>query len=117
MVAMINISERRRDFATLDAIGTPKRTIFRIVVTETAFIGLIGGLIGIFLGSIAAIFIVSVYTEIPLVLFFTDLLKFVPPLFMITILISTVIVSAIAGIISAIATLRMNVAEMLRAEY
>ncbi len=117
MVAMINISERRRDFATLDAIGTPKRTMFRMVVTETAFIGLIGSLTGIFLGSIAAIFIVSVYTEIPLALFFTDLLNFVPPLFMVTILISTVIVSAIAGIISAIATLRMNVAEMLRAEY
>ena len=117
MVAMINISERRRDFATLDAIGAPKRTMFRIVVTETAFIGLIGSLTGGFLGSIAAIFIVSVYTDIPLALFFTDLLNFVPPLFMVTILISTVIVSVIAGIISAIATLRMNVAEMLRAEY
>lgn len=117
MVAMINISERRRDFATLDAIGAPKRTMFRMVVTETAFIGLLGGLTGIFLGSIAAVLIASVYTDIPLVLFFTDLLNFVSPLFMVTILISTVIVSSIAGIISAIVTLRMNIAEMLRAEY
>ena len=91
--------------------------MFRIVVTETMIIGLLGSLVGIFIGSIAAIFIASIYTDIPLALFFPSLLEFVPPLFMATILISTVIVSATAGIISAIATLRMNIAEMLRAEY
>lgn len=117
IVAMVNISERRRDFATLDAIGAPKSSIFRMVITETAVIGLIGGLFGVLLGSIAAIFVASVYTEIPLSLFFSDPLAFVPPLFILRILASTMIVSCVAGIIPSITASKMNIAETLRSEY
>ncbi|MCW3980798.1 MAG: ABC transporter permease [Candidatus Bathyarchaeota archaeon] len=117
MVAMINISERRRDFATLDAIGAPKTSVLRMVVTETSLIGLLGGLVGILLGSMAAILIASIYTSIPLSLFFVDLLAFTPPLFMTRILASTVAVSSVAGIVAALAAFRINIAETLRSDY
>ncbi len=116
-VAMMNVSERRRDFATLDAIGAPRASIFRMVITETTLIGLLGGLAGLLLGSIAAILIASFYTNIPLSMFFFDLLDIVPPLFMIKILASTVVVSCVAGIIPAIAASRINISEVLRSEY
>ena len=116
-VAMMNVSERRRDFATLDAIGAPKSTLFRMVITETTLIGLLGGLAGIVLGSIAAMLIASIYTNIPLSMFFFDLFNIVSPLLMIKILASTVAVSCIAGVIPAIAASRMNISEVLRSEY
>jgi len=116
-VAMINVSERRRDFATLDAIGAPKSAIFRIVITETTLIGLLGGLAGILLGSIAAILIASIYTNIPLSMFFSDLFDIVSPLLMTKILASTIAVSCIAGVLPAIAASKMNISEVLRAEY
>jgi len=117
MVAMMNVSERRRDFATLDAIGAPKSSIFRMVITETTLIGLLGGLAGIVLGSIAAILIAGIYTKIPLSMFFFDFFNIVSPLLMIKILASTVAVSCIAGVIPAIAASRMNISEILRSEY
>jgi putative ABC transport system permease protein len=117
MVAMMNVSERRRDFATLDAIGAPRSSIFRMVITETMLIGLLGGLAGILLGSIAAILIASIYTNIPLSIFFFDLFNIVSPLFMIKILASTVAVSCVAGVIPAIAASKMNISEVLRSEY
>ncbi len=117
MVAMINISERRRDFATLDAIGAPKSSIFRMVITETTLIGLFGGLAGTLLGSIAAVLIASLYTNIPLSMFLSDLFNIFSLVFMIRILGSTVAVSGIAGVIPAIAALKTNIAEVLRSEY
>jgi putative ABC transport system permease protein len=117
MVAMMNVSERRRDFATLDAIGAPKSAIFRMVITETMLIGLLGGLAGILLGSIAAILIASFYTNIPLSMFFFDLFNIVSPLFMMKILASTVAISCVAGVVPAIAASRMNISEVLRSEY
>jgi len=116
-VSMMNISERRRDFATLDAIGAPRSTIFRIVITETSLIGLIGGLVGIVLGTVTALFIASVYTSIPISFFFQSPFGIVSPLFIIKILAFTVAISCIAGVIPAIAVTRMNITEVLRSEY
>lgn len=116
-VAMMNVSERRRDFATLDAIGAPRSSIFRMVITETGLLGLLGGLIGIAFGTVTALFIASFYTNIPISFFFQSPFGIVSPLFMIKILTFTVAVSCIAGVIPAIAATRMSVTEVLRAEY
>lgn len=117
MVAMINVSERRRDFATLEAIGAPRSSIFHMVLTETTLIGLLGGLAGILLGSVAAVVIASLYTNIPLSMFLSDLFNMFSVLFMIRILASTVAVSCLAGLIPAVAASRMNLPEVLRSEY
>ncbi|MBS7633205.1 ABC transporter permease [Candidatus Bathyarchaeota archaeon] len=116
-VAMMNISERRRDFATLDAIGAPKSFIFKVVTIETGLMGFFGGLSGILLGSFVAIAVASVYTGIPISLFFPGIFDITPPILMLEILASTVAVSCIAGIIPSIAAARMKITEVLRAEY
>lgn len=117
IVALMNVSERRRDFATLDALGAPRFSIFRTVLIETMLIGLLGGVIGILLGSVAAMMIASSYTSIPLSMFLSDLFTVVSPIFMVRILLSTVAVSCVAGIIPALTALRTNISEVLRSEY
>ena len=117
MVAMMNVSERRRDFATLDAIGAPKSSIFLVVITETGLIGLFGGLAGILFGSVAAVYLTSFYTSIPISIIFPGLFYVISPTLMIEILASTVAVSCIAGVIPAINATKMKIAEVLRSEY
>ena len=116
-VALMSISERRRDFATLGAIGASRNSIFRIVITETTLIGLFGGLLGILVGTVGTLFLASFYTSIPLTLYFQDLFGVVSPIFMVEILASTLVVSCVAGIIPAINAARANISEILRAEY
>jgi len=116
-VAIMNVSERRRDFATLGALGASRKSIFRMVITETTLIGLFGGLFGILAGAIATLFLASIYTRIPLTLFFQGLFGVVSPIFMVEILASTLIVSCVAGIIPAISAMRANISEVLRSEY
>jgi putative ABC transport system permease protein len=116
-VTTMNVSERRRDFATLDAIGAPLSSVFRIVIIETTLIGLIGGIIGLAFGSLAALTLASLYTNIPLPQFFPSLFDIVPPLFMVEIFASTIIVCCIGGIIPAINATKTRISEVLRAEY
>jgi len=116
-VATMNISERRKELATLDAIGAPKSSIIRIIVTETGLIGLFGGIVGILLGAVAALLLASFYASVPVPFMFPSLFVIVPLTMMLVILASTVALSCIAGIIPAVATVRKNIAEVLRSEY
>jgi putative ABC transport system permease protein len=116
-VAIMNVSEKRRDFATLSAIGAPRKSILRMVITETTLIGLFGGLLGILVGTVATLFLASIYTRIPLTLFFQGLFGVVSPIFMVEILASTLVVSCVAGIIPAISAMSANISKVLRSEY
>ncbi len=116
-VATMNISERRKELATLDAIGAPKSSIIRMIVTETGLIGLFGGIVGTLLGAVAALFLASFYGSVPVSFMFPSLFVIVSPTMMLEILASTVALSCIAGIIPAVATVRKNIAEVLRSEY
>jgi len=117
IVGMMNVSERRRDFATLDAIGAPLGYVFRAVILEASLIGVLGGIVGIAFGSLAALVLASLYTSIPLAQFFPSILEIVPPLYMMEIFAANITVCCIAGIIPAINATRMRIAEVLRAEY
>ncbi|MDI6905169.1 MAG: ABC transporter permease [Candidatus Bathyarchaeia archaeon] len=117
LVAMVNVSERRRDFATLDALGASFTSKVLIVLTEICFIGLLGSLIGIFLGAIAAVTIVSIYTNIPIQTLFPDIFTIVSPLLLTKTVACMVTASCVAGLIPAIAAARTSVADILRAEY
>ena len=117
IVGMMNVSERRRDFATLDAIGAPLTHIFRVVILENSLIGVLGGVFGIAFGSLAALVLASLYTAIPLAQFFPGIFEIVPPLYMFEIFAVVVVVCCLGGIIPAINATRMRVAEVLRAEY
>ncbi len=116
-VTVMNVSERRRDFATLDAIGAPLNYIFSVVIVESALIGVLGGLLGLFFGSISAIAVASVYTSIPLPQFIPSIFEIVPPVYMIEILCATVIVCCTGGLIPAFHATRIRISEVLKAEY
>jgi ABC-type lipoprotein release transport system permease subunit len=116
-VTLLSVSERRRDFATLDAIGAPLSYVFRAVVFEAILIGVLGGILGIAFGSFSAIALASLYTNIPLAQFFPSLLDVVPPFYMLEIFAAIVLVCCFGGILPAINATRMRIAEVLRAEY
>jgi putative ABC transport system permease protein len=116
-VTLMSVSERRRDFATLDAIGAPLNYVFRAVVFEAMLIGVLGGILGIALGSFSAIVLASLYTNIPLQQFFPSLLEIVPLFYMLEIFAAIVLVCSFGGILPAINATRMRIAEVLRAEY
>jgi len=116
-VNLMSVSERRRDFATLDALGAPISYIFRVVIFEAALIGILGGIFGIMLGSIAAVVLASFYTNIPLHLFLPGLFDIVTPTYMIQIFATVVAVCCLGGVLPAINAARMRIAEVLRAEY
>jgi putative ABC transport system permease protein len=116
-VTIMSVSERRRDFATLDAMGAPLSYVFRVVIFETSLIGFIGGTLGIFFGSLGALVLGSLYTNIPVAQFFPGVFEIVPPLYMLEIFVAVVAVCCVGGIIPAINATRMRIAEVLRAEY
>ncbi|MEM2567006.1 MAG: FtsX-like permease family protein [Candidatus Bathyarchaeia archaeon] len=116
-VNLMSVSERRRDFATLDALGAPISYIFRIVIFEAAIIGILGGILGIALGSIAAVVLASLYTNIPIHLFLPGLLDIVTPAYMVQIFATVVAVCCLGGVLPAANAAKMRIAEVLRAEY
>ncbi len=116
-VTLMSVSERRRDFATLDAMGAPLNHVFRLVILETSLIGVLGGTLGIFFGSLTALVLASLYTNIPLAQFFPSILEIVPPSYMLEIFGAIIVVCCVGGIIPAINAIRMRIAEVLRAEY
>jgi len=116
-VTVMSVSERRRDFATLDAMGAPLSYVFRVVIFETSLIGVLGGILGIIFGSLAALVLASLYTNIPLAMFFPTFYEIIPPFYMFEIFLAVVLVCCLGGIIPAINATRMRIAEVLRAEY
>ena len=116
-VTLMSVSERRKDFATLDAIGAPLNHVFRLVILETSLIGVLGGALGIFFGSLTALVLASLYTNIPLAQFFPSILELVPPFYMLEVFAAIIAVCCIGGIIPAVNATRMRIAEVLRAEY
>jgi len=116
-VTVMSVSERRRDFATLDAMGAPLSYVFRVVIFETSLIGVLGGILGIIFGSLAALVLASLYTNIPLAMFFPTFYEIIPPFYMLEIFLAVVFVCCLGGIIPAINATRMRIAEVLRAEY
>jgi len=116
-VAMMNMFERRRDFATLYAIGASRLSITRIIITETTLLGLFGAVLGLVLGAVASILVVSFYTTLPLYLVFPDLFVLIPPLLMVETLVSTVALGSLAGVVVVVGVGRSRLGEMLRYEY
>jgi len=116
-VMVMSVSERRRDFATLEAIGAPLNYVFRIVVFEASLIGVLGASLGIFFGSLSAVVLASLFTSIPLVQFFGGIFDLVPPLYILEMFAGIVIFCCVGGIVPALNATRTRIAEALRAEY
>ncbi len=117
IVEIMNVSESRRDFATLIAIGASETSIFKMVLAETSLIGILGGLLGLLFGGIAAVFLASFYMSIPVIFFIQDLFNMVPPNLITEVLALVFFICILGSILSTIFALKVNVSENLRAEY
>jgi putative ABC transport system permease protein len=51
----MSVFERTREIGTLMAIGTPRGTVWRMFLLEGVFIGLLGGVLGLAAGALAAV--------------------------------------------------------------
>jgi ABC-type antimicrobial peptide transport system permease subunit len=117
VVGMMNVAERRRDFATLNAMGAPSLRVFSTVIVESSIIGFLGIGLGIVLGSIASVILASLWTTIPYSQFMSDILGIVPPTYMARVLLTGVGACCFGGFLPAVSAIRARVAEALRAEY
>ena len=117
IVGMMSVSERRRDFATLEAIGAPSSYVFRIILLENSLIGVLGSLLGVAFGSLTAVVLASFYTTIPLSQFFSSIFVIVPPAFMLKIIAAVIAICCVGGIIPAINASRIRIADVLKVEY
>lgn len=57
------VYERRREIGILQAIGGDRRTVFLAFVLESGLYGLLGGLLGVFIGSLAAYGLAPYFTD------------------------------------------------------
>lgn len=117
IVGIMSVSERRRDFATLDAIGADSSHIFRIILLENSLIGFVGGILGIVSGIIVAAFLASFYTAIPLSQFFFSIFVIVQPLYIAKVMVLVIASCCAGGIIPAINASKIRISEILKAEY
>ena len=116
-VEIMNVSESRRDFATLIAIGAPETSIFKMILAETSLLGVLGGSLGLLFGGVAAVFFASIYTNIPVIFFIQDLFNLVPPHLIAEALALAILICILSGIAPTFFVLKTNVSETLRAEY
>jgi putative ABC transport system permease protein len=117
IVGMMNVSERRKDFATLNAIGAPPTYSFQIVVFESSLIGVLGTILGIALGSVLSVVVASFWTTIPYHQFISDIFGIVPPVYIARIFLTGVGACCLGGMLPAISATRMRIAEALRTDY
>ncbi|MGB9740903.1 MAG: ABC transporter permease [Candidatus Bathyarchaeia archaeon] len=117
IVGITSVSERRRDFATLDAIGARSSHIFQMILFENSIIGLIGSIMGIIFGVIIAAFLASFYATIPLNQSFISIWVIVKPIYIIEVMVLVVTSCCFGGIIPAINASKIRISEILRAEY
>jgi len=117
VVQVMNVSESRRDIATLIAIGASKMAILKTVMGEVMLIGLLGGFLGLIFGGVVAVSLASSYTNIPIQMFVHGFFKLVTPYLIIEVLGLTLVTCCISAVIPSLHALRINVNETLRAEY
>jgi len=116
-VAVMNVSERRKEIATLSAIGASRGTITRIIATETGLLGILGGVLGIPIGAAIAVFVVSYYTNLPFHWVFPGVIEIVPLSMALETLICTVILSCMGGVFAALMIDKESLIESLRSEH
>jgi len=61
----MTLFERTREFGTMLALGDRPRRVFRLILTESALLGLLGALLGVLLGCLAAWIISAIGIPMP----------------------------------------------------
>jgi putative ABC transport system permease protein len=111
MLALYNsMEQRRRQIAVLRVLGASQGRVFGLVVTESVLIGLLGAAAGVLLAFVGANIGAGVLRE-SLGLVITPSL---PPVELVSVLVATVVLAAVAGMIPAAVAYRTSVARSLR---
>lgn len=111
MLALYNsMEQRRRQIAVLRVLGSSRGRLFGLVLTESAIIGILGGLTGLALAFVGTRIVAAVLKE--------RLGLVVEPNFdpriVFTVLVASLALAALAGLIPAAAAYRTSVARNLR---
>jgi putative ABC transport system permease protein len=111
MLALYNsMEQRRRQIAVLRVLGASQGRVFGLVVTESVLIGLLGAATGAILAVVGANAGAGVLRQ-SLGLVITPSL---PPVELVTVLVATIVLAAVAGMIPAVVAYRTSVARNLR---
>jgi len=109
----MSVMERTKEIGTLKALGTTRREILQLFITESALIGLVGGFIGVSLGfllsGIIGFILSIVLTDIPAS-------TYISPFMVIASLIFAIIMGVASGTFPALKAARLEPVEALRSE-
>ena len=109
----MSVMERTKEIGTLKALGTTRREILQLFITESALIGLVGGFIGVSLGfllsGIIGFILSIVLTDIPAS-------TYISPFMVIGSLIFAVIMGVASGTFPALKAAKLEPVEALRSE-
>lgn len=110
--------ERRREIGILKALGSSNRRIFSIFMFEAGAYGLIGGVVGLLVGSVASLLITPYIAQNEFTAFIGSAsVEAVPPIAdMALILIGAVAISVIAGVYPAWRAARLTPVEAISYE-
>ncbi len=102
---LMSVFERFREIGALKAVGWSNGDVMRMVLFESAFLGIIGGIIGVSLGLLISFLVVSIGlpSKVSFVLAFGSFM-------------GAVLVSVLAGVYPAYIASKMDPVEALRAE-
>ncbi len=111
MLALYNsMEQRRRQIAVLRVLGCSRGRIFGLVVTESAMLGILGGISGAILSLVGLQIVGAVLkAQFGLVIGAT-----LPPRESLVIVVVTIALASLAGIVPAMAAYRTSVARSLR---
>jgi putative ABC transport system permease protein len=109
----MSVMERTKEIGTFKALGTTRREILELFITESALIGLVGGFIGVSLGfllsGIIGVILSIVLTDIPAS-------TYISPFMVIASLIFAVVMGVASGTFPALKAARLEPVEALRSE-
>ena len=110
---LTSVLERRRELATLRAIGASRAQIRGLVVWETAYLGLVGAVKGVVAGLLIAIVLVEVVNQQS---FGWTIHFLVPPYLLLQATVLSIVAALMAGFGPAVWAGRQPVVEGLRYE-
>ena len=111
LVALVSaLRERRRDIALMRTIGASRRTVFGLVLFESMFIAIFGGLVGLLLGH-GIVAVASQYIKAETGLLFSWLY---PSTADVALLPALIVIGVLAGLFPAVQAYRLGVLKNLR---